>query len=351
MIFAQSKYYVDALSVNAKQGIQTKLKHGWRPNLAPVGYKNCKDTSTIKPDPKHFKMVRRVFDLKLLQDKSVSQIHRIIADRDGYITPLRKSRGGKRPCRSMIYRILTNPFYAGYIKWNGKLYEGKHKPVITKSEFEKVQELLGLAASVRPKIRAHTYAGIFKCGACGLSVTAEYKRKPSGKEYTYYHCTRVHRIPNCEQLAIEEKTLELQVQAFIDAVSLSKTNWQWLKATMSDSQVDKSESQKELQVNHHKIIAKVERQISNLTDLRIEDRISSEKFDEKREVLQIGLEAAQERVAQLQNSHFTLEPAHILHGNRLKESPGVCDCVEPVFIVPSRCFFFVLLCLLCRVFV
>ena len=40
IIFGYSKYYVDNLSENVKRGNRTKLKNGWRPNCAPIGYLN-----------------------------------------------------------------------------------------------------------------------------------------------------------------------------------------------------------------------------------------------------------------------------------------------------------------------
>lgn len=38
------------------------------------------------------------------------------------------------------YRILRNPFYAGQLRFNGKILDGKHKPLITKEEWESAQK-------------------------------------------------------------------------------------------------------------------------------------------------------------------------------------------------------------------
>ncbi len=35
-----------------------------------------------------------------------------------------------------ICQLLQNPFYYGKILWQGKVYEGKHKPIISKDLFE-----------------------------------------------------------------------------------------------------------------------------------------------------------------------------------------------------------------------
>jgi len=41
-----------------------------------------------------------------------------------------------------VYRIFTNPFYAGILERDGKTYPGKHTAMITVDEFEKVQKIL-----------------------------------------------------------------------------------------------------------------------------------------------------------------------------------------------------------------
>src|SRR5258708_33628477 len=66
IIFGYSKYYVDSLSENVKRGNRAKLERGWRPNGAPLGYLNDKETKTIIKDPLHFPLIRRIYDLMLL---------------------------------------------------------------------------------------------------------------------------------------------------------------------------------------------------------------------------------------------------------------------------------------------
>src|SRR3989344_808265 len=63
ILLGQSKYYVDALSENVRRGNRTKVEKGWRPNKAPIGYLNCRDSRTIIPDPDRFPLIRRMFDL------------------------------------------------------------------------------------------------------------------------------------------------------------------------------------------------------------------------------------------------------------------------------------------------
>jgi site-specific DNA recombinase len=65
IMFGYSKYYVDTLSENVKRGNRAKIERGWRPNRAPIGYRNDKEMLTIVGDPDHFPYVRKLFDLIL----------------------------------------------------------------------------------------------------------------------------------------------------------------------------------------------------------------------------------------------------------------------------------------------
>ena len=324
IIFGYSKYYVDSLSENVKRGQREKIKHGWMPNRAALGYRNCRETGRVVPNPPHFETVRTMFDLLLTERHSVAEIHRIARDDWAYVTPVHKTTGGKPLSRSQLYRILTNPVYAGYIHWNGQLYPGAHKPMVSKSEFQKIQSILGRTPAARPKARSFTYAGLFTCGACGKAVTAEYKRKPSGREYIYYHCTRMHTIPKCRQPSIEEKQLSAQVTDFLDHIFIPQPIVDWALRTLRETPDQGEALAKERQKRYQAAVNRLETQIRNLTDLRLRDLITDAEFEDKRAALQLDLGAAQERLSENEERKVTFEPAEVL----LRVSNRARSCFE-----------------------
>jgi site-specific DNA recombinase len=84
---------------------------------------------------------------------SPKQIALAARDDWGFRTPQKKRIGGTALAMSTVYKILSNPFYAGIIYWNGQTYPGKHEPVVTIAEFDKVRSLLdrpGSKTKVRP---------------------------------------------------------------------------------------------------------------------------------------------------------------------------------------------------------
>lgn len=312
IMLSQSKYYSDNLSANVKRGMRTKLEKGWKPNLAPIGYKNCPETKTIVPDGKHFDAVRSMFDLVLSGNYSPAQVHRIVCNDWNYKTPLRKHTGGKHPAVSTVYKILTNPFYTGQIRWKGKLYPGNHIPVLSKADFRKVQRLIGKADPVKAQTKIFPYTCLLRCGVCGKSITAEHKTKPSGREYTYYHCTRKHSTPVCTEPSLEVRQLEPQIEAFFDRVSILPAAFDWFVNTVKGNALDFAHQSQEMHREREEAVQSLKGQLDALTDLRLRDILSDEEFTTKRQSLQQELEIAQEKLEKQTTQDITLEPSLIL---------------------------------------
>ena len=170
--FGIAKKYIDDLSDNVKRGLKTKVESGWYPSKAPLGYLNDKENKTIKPDPERFKIVRAMWDLMLTGSYTPLHILKIANQKYGLRTKLYKSGGGNPVAASYIYEIFRNSFYYGSFKYWGSIYKGKHKPMITKEEFDKVQALLTNDLTIRPKSYEFAYTGLLKCGECGASITS-----------------------------------------------------------------------------------------------------------------------------------------------------------------------------------
>ena len=73
------------------------------------------------------------------------------------------------------------PFYYGWFefpKGSGQLYRGKHQPMITEAEYDRVQMLLGRKGNPRPRTHGiFPFTGLIRCGECNGMVTAEEKHQ------------------------------------------------------------------------------------------------------------------------------------------------------------------------------
>lgn len=285
IMFGYSKYYVDSLSENVKRGNRAKVAQGWRPNQAPLGYLNDKATKTIVADPVHFPLIRRIFDLMLTGAYSPMEIARMARDDWGFRTPQRKRIGGTPLAMSTIYHILGNEFYAGYIKWQGELHVGKHKPVVNLGEFELVRKMLAKTNTRRPHTHQFSYTGMIRC-SCGLGVTAEHKQNRYSYRYIYYHCSRRRLPPKCYEPAIELVPLEAQICAFISAITIDAAFERLIANTLRlEAQPMTDQRQKEvaaLRDNKAQIAAEQ----SELMGLRLRHLITDAEYATQRERLQ-----------------------------------------------------------------
>jgi site-specific DNA recombinase len=309
IIFGYSKYYVDSLSENIRRGIRTKLEKGWLPNMAPTGYLNDREARTIVPDPERFRLMRRMWDLMLTGTYSPRQILDIATDQWGLRTKRRKRTGGKALTLGALYKIFEAPFYAGVIERHGLSYPGKHEPMVTLEEFERVQVLLGRPNRPRPQVRQFAFTGLIRCGSCGCAVTAEEKVKPSGLRFVYYHCTR-KRKPGCTEPAISLPKLEEAILRFLSELSIPEEFHRWTLARLEEATKEETALDSLGRSSVEAALAAVTKQLDNLTVMRVRDLLSDDEFVKQRERLQREkLRLAQQAEAAPQS---WLEPAKML---------------------------------------
>ena len=308
IMFGQSKYYSDALSENIKRGNQTKLAKGWRPNNAPLGYLNCPITRTILPDPVHFPLVRRMFDLVLSHGYSPRQIARIAQDEWGFRTPLRKKTDDKPLALSTVYKMLASPFYAGQIVWKGETYPGRHKPVVTTAEFARVQRLLGREGKPKPARHVFAFTGLIRCGSCGMMVTAERKTNAYNSRYVYYHCSK--RSQGCREPSVEQNELERQFAGFLASLVIEGDVQRWALAAILDDREAEEGKIEAAQQSRAAALADIGTQLNELTTLRLRRMIDDEgyvrekaRLEEERSTLEEAMPAPtpQERFELLQD--------------------------------------------------
>jgi len=269
--FGQSKYYVDNLSENVKRGLRQKVRRGEYPGVAPTGYLNNRLTKKMVPDPERFKFIKKIFNLYSTSNYSLKEVRNIISEAG------LRSRNGKVLCVSNIQAILVNPFYYGAFKFNGEIYEGNHKPAVSKKLFDKCQETMkGKAHHTNRGVKFYAFRGLFKCGECDCSITAE-----THKGHNYYRCTK--KKNNCSQKYIREELLAEQISNIIQKVSLPSA---WTKKMIAELDKEKEENvQAEMTFaqNLRSQILKHEENLDKLLDLQLSGTISTEEYAAKKQ--------------------------------------------------------------------
>ena len=132
--FVFSSHYSRDLSHKVRDGVASKLLRGEYPSYAPEGYVNI--AHGIVPSPLEGKWVSLAFREYSLGTWSVKRLAKHLHTL-GY-----RTRTGKRIASGKLHRVLTNPEYYGVIERKGKIYLGKHEPLIDKATFDTVQQII-----------------------------------------------------------------------------------------------------------------------------------------------------------------------------------------------------------------
>ncbi|MCK5125209.1 MAG: recombinase family protein [candidate division Zixibacteria bacterium] len=276
--FGMAKKYVDDLRDNVKRGIRAKLENGWYPHRPPLGYLNDKEKKTIIPDPDRFRIVRKMWNFMLTGDYTPERILAIASERWGLRTRLVRTGGGKPLNRSAVYKLFNNPFYYGMMTHQENLHNGKHKPMITKSEFDKVRSILESRNKQRGHRHFFKYTGLIRCGECGSMITAENKTNRFGSKYIYYRCTKKKRDIKCSQKYIEEKELEAQILTFLDSITISNSLLEWALRHLTHLQVDESKNKEAITRSIRKRLDISKGQRAELVNLKLRNLLTDDEF-------------------------------------------------------------------------
>ena len=118
---------LEALEKNKKKGMLQKASQGFGMSRPPFGY--IFDSGKLIP-AKNYNEVEEIFEEFLRSNLSLRQ--------------LSKKRGFSV---NGLKKILKNFTYIGKIKFNGQIFNGNHKPIVSSTLFNHVQdklEILGI---------------------------------------------------------------------------------------------------------------------------------------------------------------------------------------------------------------
>ena len=280
--FGQAKYYTDNLRENILRGIRQKLRRGEFPCKAPLGYFNEPRLRTIEPNLKTFSLVKKTLELFASGEFSLTGIQAKMFSL-GLV-----GKDGNKMALSSIQKILTKSFYYGVISYDGELYQGSHKPMISKGTFDRIQVALKNHSKPRHKRaeRELQFLGFAKCGDCNYAITAERKFKPSGREYVYYRCTHKSKTKVCaERKFVREENLAKQIEDICQKVSIPDEWKEKYMLKVSEWEKEKYHSSAVFAQNLKDKIETIKTRLDRLADAYLDQAIELEEYKEKKNKL------------------------------------------------------------------
>ena len=216
-------------------GMEQRCRNGWYPSRTPSFYAQVpsldengrpkrRGGTVVGPTEEGRRLVRREMDLHL-KGFSLERIRRKCIT-DGlvparYLATYTATQIDDH-LKNIFYAAIPNPradperpheTFRSQFVWRGNWYEGKHEPIFSAAEWERLKASFGLKATQR----VLKHQGLFATGplslscaadGCGCKVTYAPKTKPSGVTYSYYRCAdgrRVHRGKGEPQVNVKEQ--------------------------------------------------------------------------------------------------------------------------------------------------
>jgi len=225
ILCSQAKLENDNKSLNVKRGLRMRVEMGLWPGTAPTGYLNEKRVDRkghVLIDPERAPVIKKMFERVAYEKWSGRKLYHWLRFELNF-----RTKSNHHLSLSNIYLILQNSFYCGifeYPQGSGNWYTGKHKPLIKKDLFDKVQEQIK-KDQIKRENRDFAFTKLITCGLCGSGITAEekFKKQKNGNvhHYVYYGCTRSRDL-HCKGGYIREEELINQLIAILDKLNVNE---------------------------------------------------------------------------------------------------------------------------------
>jgi DNA invertase Pin-like site-specific DNA recombinase len=274
MKVAIARFYTNNLSEEVKKGQKEKLSQGWLPTKPPLGYKTIgeKGHKIHIIDELKSPYIKKMFELYSTGNYSTTALVDVM-----YKEGLR-TRTNSKLGKSMLYNLLSDPFYCGKIRWKGEVRQGNHEPIISRDLFETVQSKLNRKFK-SPLYTKHlpVFKAKMSCDECGGTVTWEIQ-----KGHWYGHCNHYRK---CSQNSWwrQEKVEDQLLPLFDKMAPKSKKVLEIIEKALKETHADeiKYHTNSVTEINNN--LAVVQRRLEAIYEDKIDGRITPEFYSKKLE--------------------------------------------------------------------
>lgn len=285
--------YVRNLREETRKGFYGRLKQGFYPLPAPLGYLDQGKAKPKEFDPDRADLVREAFELYATGRYNL----RGLVD-ELWRRGLRNRRGSTVTLPGLA-KMLNNPFYMGLIRLRstGETFPGTHQPLISKSLFDRVHAILTGKTNTRAVRHDFTYRRLLKCKWCGYTLIGEIR-----KGFTYYRC----HTRDCQTNCLREERVQQSVLALLARLTFTQEEKIYLASKLADLRrgwtMEREKHLESTRLNLDRLSERLQR----LTDAYIDRLIDKDLFEHRKNALLMEKRAIEERLAELTNEGASL---------------------------------------------
>jgi site-specific DNA recombinase len=277
--------YVRNLREETRKGFYGRIKQGFYPLPAPLGYRDMGKAKAKEFDPERAPLVRRAFELYSTASWTLGQLK-------GELQRLGlRNRNGGAVSLAGLSKFLNNPFYTGLIRLRstGETFPGVHEPLVSKSLFDRVQLVLRGKVSARTQVHDFQFRRLLRCGTCGYSLIGETR-----KGHVYYRC----HSKECPTTAVREEVVDQEFSQVFEPLYFDDEERVILSEMLGEvrkdfaAQWEAETTASRLQLGH------LRERMDRLTDAYIDRLIDRETFEQRKGSILLEEKTLQERISQ-----------------------------------------------------
>ena len=283
-----SAYYSRNLREEVKKGFYGRLKQGFYPRPAPLGYLDRGAGKAKAPDPERASLIRHAFELYATGKYSQVELARKL-----YNMGLR-AKSGKAIQKNFLGRMLRNPFYMGLIQIEktGQSFLGAHQPLISKQLFDRVQAVIEGNFTVERAKHDFPFRQLFSCKLCRKALIPEKQ-----KGHVYYRC----QTKLCPTKCIREEPVEAGVIEKLKEVQLDPEQHEYLAKKIEGFRQSYAANRgKEIDVFEIRL-AQIKERLGLLTDAYLDGTVDREIFEQRKTALLLERRDIEDRIQDLKD--------------------------------------------------
>ncbi|HYC79961.1 MAG TPA: recombinase family protein [Candidatus Binatia bacterium] len=269
---ATARLLSNNLSEEVKKGQKEKLEQGGMPYRPPLGYMSLGDkghkSHVVNPETSVY--IKKAFELYSTGLYSLASLATKMFEFG------LRSASGRKLYKNNLYLILNNKYYYGEIVWNGKVYQGKHEPLISRDLFDSVQRVMKTGRPSKYQKHNPLFRGMAECGECNHKISWYMK-----KGHWYGRCAN-YKVCNQNKLPIREDRMADQLFTYFEDLSLSEADIGKIKNELQKDHVSEIGNRKMIEGDLKRKIGIEKSKLDVLYEDRLARRITVEKYDQKR---------------------------------------------------------------------
>ncbi|MBI1912111.1 MAG: recombinase family protein [Deltaproteobacteria bacterium] len=278
--------YIRNLREETRKGFYGRIKQGFFPLPAPLGYLDAGKAKPKIPDPVKAPLIKKAFELyasgKYTLDSLKEELEALGL----------KNRHGGKVSKNGLAMLLKNPFYIGLISLNktGEIFQGAHVPLISKSLFDQVQGILsGKGVS---KIQKHDFLfrRMLTCKYCEYTLIGEMQ-----KGNVYYRC----HTKDCPTIGIREDIVEESIVQELSYTQIDSTSLKCLMEMLAIFEQNWNKNKKDLIASIELNQSQLNDRLRRITDAYIDGVLERDLFEERKTELLMQRKGLEDKIAGL----------------------------------------------------